>query len=293
MRIGFTHHVSVVLALFLWFSPFSVKGQPNTLQILSWNVQLLPAIVFYKGQKKRAPLIVNQLKDSPYDIIVFQEAFHKKARKLLWKGLQEAFPHQFGPGKGGFMKFNSGVWIISKLKLEKTDHIKFTKCRIPLSDCRANKGASFVEVIKDGQRIQIFATHVQAKEGEKYQQTRNSQFQEIRDQLIERYKEEKIPQIVLGDLNTSKSKREDYLNMLSILDAEDGELQGEFQYTYDGLMNDMGSSNDKKVIDYILFNSRGNSKANLTREVKIIQERWSKKNIDLSDHYAVKCQLTY
>ena len=70
MRIGFTQ-VSVVLAVLFCFSPFSVRGQPNTLQILSWNVQLLPAIVFYKGQKKRALLIVNQLKDAPYDIIVF------------------------------------------------------------------------------------------------------------------------------------------------------------------------------------------------------------------------------
>ena len=292
MRFKFTY-VNVVLTVLLCVSQISSNGQTGTLQILSWNVQLLPAIVFYKGQMKRAPLIVNQLKDSSYDIIVFQEAFHKKARKLLWKGLNESFPYQLEPGKGGFLKFNSGVWIISKLKPERTDNVKFTKCRIPLADCRANKGASFVEVVKDGQKVQIFATHVQAKEGEKYQQTRNTQFQEMKDQLIEQYKEDKVPQIVLGDLNTAKSKTEDYSKMLVILGSEDGKLEGEQQFTYNGILNDMGGSQDKKVIDYILINKRGNPNVQLSRRVKIFQEQWSKKNSDLSDHYAVECKLIF
>lgn len=292
MHSRFTY-VSAVLTVLLCISQFYSYGQARQLQILSWNVQLLPSIAFYKGQMKRAPLIVNKLKDSNYDVIVFQEAFHNKARKLLWKGLIESFPYQLEPGKGGFLKFNSGVWIISKLKLERTDNVKFTKCRIPLEDCRANKGASFVEVIKDGLKVQIFATHVQAREGEKYQQTRNSQFQEMKNQLIEKYKEEKVPQIVLGDLNTSKSKTEDYSNMLVILDAEDGRLAGELQYTYDGILNDMGGSPNKKVIDYILINKRGNPDVKLNRNVIIFQEQWSKKNVDLSDHYAVECKLIY
>ena len=191
------------------------------------------------------------------------------------------------------MKFNSGVWIISKLEFVRTDNVKFTKCGRPSADCKANKGASFVEISKDNQRIQIIATHVQAKEGDKYQIARNTQFQEMRDQLIDKYKEVNIPQIVLGDLNTPKSKTADYSNMLSILDAEDGKLTGKNQFTYDGTLNDMGGSEDKKVIDYILINKRGNPNVKLTRSVKIFQKQWSVKKKDLSDHYAVECKMTF
>lgn len=242
---------------------------------------------------KRAPFIVSKLKDSKYDIIVFQEAFHKRARKLLWKGLSESFPYQLEPGKGGFFRFNSGVWIISKIKLERTDKVKFTKCARPSADCKANKGASFIEVLKEGQRIQIFATHVQAKEGDKYQLARDLQFQEMRDQLIDRYAQENIPQIVLGDLNTSKSKTADYSNMLTILGAEDGKLDGEYQFTSDGTANDMSGSLDRKVIDYILINKMGNPKVQLSRKVVIFQEQWSKNHEDLSDHYAVECKIIF
>jgi len=267
----------------------------DTLKILSWNIQMLPGIVFYKGQAKRAHAIVDQLKSSSYDIIVFQEAFHRKARKILRKGLEKSYPEQFGPGKGGFMKFNSGVWIVSVLPLNNGRIVKFKRCNYPLQDCRANKSAVFVEVTKGNQRFQVIGTHVQASEGTKYQQTRNSQFSEISEHLLKPLAIEHVPQLVIGDLNTAKKKIEDYNKMLSILEVEDGELLGENKFTYDTRTNDFTGSGGEyfKVIDYALVNKKGLKSLKVKRKVVIIQQQWHRKMKDLSDHYAVEVELYY
>jgi sphingomyelin phosphodiesterase len=64
----------------------------RNLKVLSWNIYMLPKIVPLKGKLDRAHAIVEEIKKSDFDVIVFQEAFLKDARKIIREGLKEAYP---------------------------------------------------------------------------------------------------------------------------------------------------------------------------------------------------------
>ena len=274
---------------------FIPADKENTLSVLSWNIYMLPWIVPWKGQCKRARAIVDVIAELDYDVIVIQEAFHKRARKILIEGLQQYYPYQIEPGKGRFLKFNSGVFIISKIPLQLIDKIKYKECKLFFQDCRANKGATMVELEKDNQKFQLIATHVQAERGEKFDNIRESQFKEITDRFIIPNKKENIPILVTGDLNTRLSTEKQYTNMLEILNANDGKLIGDFTYTYGGVLNDMtGKTVGKgKVLDYILIDANGTNIKPGERKVWIFQKEWKKGRKDLSDHYAVEAILKF
>ncbi len=127
--------LTVLTILFSVFST-SIQAQSNNessdtkLKILTWNLYMRPRAVFHNGQVKRAPAIVNELKDKDYDIIVFQETFDNKARNIIWKGLKEKYPYQSGsPKKKHFYKVSTGVFIISKLPLTDKTDIFFSTCK--------------------------------------------------------------------------------------------------------------------------------------------------------------------
>src|SRR5687768_14558396 len=58
------------------------KGEKN-LKILSWNIYMLPKIVVQKHKRNRAYAIVEELKKSDFDIIIFQEAFFPASREII------------------------------------------------------------------------------------------------------------------------------------------------------------------------------------------------------------------
>ncbi|HIA36472.1 MAG TPA: hypothetical protein EYN89_06985 [Flavobacteriales bacterium] len=267
----------------------------STLSVLSWNLHLLPSLVFYKHQVKRAEAIANVLQGSMYDIIVFQEAFHKRASKKIWKGISSQYPFQYGPIKGSFPQFGSGIWLVSKLEIKNVQNIGFLECSRGSADCRAKKGALFVEVEKGGQKFQIIGTHVQSREGEEYQKVRNAQFTQIAKELIEPNADETVPLIIAGDLNTAMAKTIDYQNMLDILDAENGDLDGPHQFTADGMSNDLmkDKSSPGRLIDYILINQRKVELKKVIREIIIYKHRWREKNEDISDHFAIKADIYF
>ena len=151
-----------LLFSFISLSAFSIKTQlrtsmqesGDTVRFLSWNIYMLPRHFFYTGQVKRAKAIAALLKESKYDVIVFQEAFDRKVRRILRKSLSEHFPYNFGPGKPGITKISSGVWIFSKLQLKNGKVIKYKHCKYLFEDCRARKGAVFVEISKNNRKLQ-------------------------------------------------------------------------------------------------------------------------------------------
>ncbi len=269
--------------------------EKRSLSLLSWNLHLLPSVAFYKHQKKRAEAISIVLQDPDYDVIVFQEAFHRKAVKIISKGISSKYPFQYGPIEGCFPRFGNGIWIVSKLKLCNVESIYFNKCSRGSADCRAKKGALFVEVEKQGQKFQIVGTHVQSKEGDKHQKVRDSQFLQITKELIEPNALEISPVIVVGDLNTAMARKSDYQNMLDILGVENGDLDGPQQFTADGISNDLmkDKSSPGRLIDYILINQRKVELQKVIREIIIYKHRWRRKNEDISDHFAIKADIYF
>ena len=269
----------------------SVEGTP--LNILTWNLYMRPRAVFHDGQVKRAPEIVKQLIDKDYDVIVFQEAFDNKARNLLWKGLKEKYPYQSGsPKHKYFFKVSTGVFIVSKLPLKVIDDIYFSECGG--SDCFAVKGAVLVSLVKNNHKVQIIGTHLQAANGKKKtgREIRESQYREIKQQLMDPYKEPGIPQFFVGDMNTKQDNKEAYEHLLSTMEVEDGALSGENQYSSGGNINDFKDHDAKPhLIDYILCKKNGAKVHFAQRCVKIFKCDWSKEHKDLSDHYAVQANI--
>lgn len=66
----------------LGLTQFKTSAQSDSIEILSWNVFLRPAILF-DSQMKRVDSIAHYLYNSDADIIIVQEAFHRRARKRL------------------------------------------------------------------------------------------------------------------------------------------------------------------------------------------------------------------
>ncbi len=265
---------------------------PEKIKILSWNIYMLPSIVTVKGKEARAIAIGKTLRDSDYDVIVFQEAFQRKARKRIFNQLKERFPYQTGPANQKLIscKTNSGIWIFSKHPIMEAHSIIF-KNRSGV-DALSRKGALIAEIMVDKTHIQIAGTHLQ-NSGHAW--IRQSQCVEFYNRLLKPFYREGVPQIVCGDFNINREKEEEYNFMLQTLRATDGELNGAQQHTYDRSQNDLHvEQGDKKdLIDYILIRDQENQFASTSRQIKMIRENWASDHNDLSDHFALEAEIKF
>lgn len=297
---NFRNSFILLLSLFIAFHAIAITPQ-NTraarqadttddgrLSILSWNIYMLPKFVVRPGKRDRAHAIVEQLKTSNFDVIVFQEAFLPAARKIIQKGLSDIFPYHYGPANNSpSILTNSGVWVISRKPMKVVDEIRFEKCKG--YDCYARKGAILLEGDNNGKPYQVLGTHLQA---DNEQDIRFKQMDQIYFDLLLKYKRDDVPQIVCGDLNTEQEMEDHYCEMLSCLDAEDGELGSIEKCTYDGVNNDIAQSYGAKTkftLDYILLRSNGAKVNGVKRFVSIFK----KGRKHLSDHYGVVCELKF
>ncbi|HWB62732.1 MAG TPA: sphingomyelin phosphodiesterase [Chitinophagales bacterium] len=258
------------------------------LKVLSWNIYMLPRMVVRKGKRERAHAIVENLKNSDFDIIVFEEAFLPAARKIITEGLGKLFPYQYGPvNNSPNIKTNGGVWVISKIKLKTIKTIQFKECAT--WDCLARKGAMLLEGQWNGKTFQIMGTHLQA---DQYQEIRYKQMDEIYSELLAPYRRDGVPQLVCGDMNTEAEITERYCKMLDCFGAENGEISGVEKSTYDGTDNDIAQSygvHTKTTYDYILVRNNGVKLRAIKRFVSVLKK--GKKQ--LSDHYGIVCELRF
>ena len=260
----------------------------RNLKILSWNIYMLPRMVVRKGKRERAHAIVENLKKTDYDIIVFEEAFLPAARKIILDGLGDQYQFQYGPvNNSPSIKASGGVWILSKIKMNVVKTIQFKECKT--WDCLARKGAMLLEGTWNGKTFQLMGTHLQADE---YQETRYKQMDEIYTELLAPYRRDGVVQIVCGDMNTEAEIKERYCAMLDCFGAENGDISGVEKCTYDGVNNDIAQSygvKDKTTYDYILLRKNGIKVNFIKRFVSILKK--GKKQ--LSDHYGIVCELNF
>ena len=74
----------------------------------------------------------------------------------------------------------------------------------------------------------------------------------------------------------------------------DGEMEpGKFQFTADGIQNDMnrGGPKNLKVIDYVLYRENGKPYSKIRRCIPEIRNQWHEKHKDLSDHFPVSAEI--
>ena len=275
------------------FSQTILESRPlEKIKILSWNIYMLPKFIKNTGKVKRAEKIGEVLDSLDYDVIVFQEAFHKRARRKIRKSLREVYPYQAGPANCRLfsLKTNSGLWVFSKYPIVSSKSILY-KSRSGI-DAFSRKGAIMVELNVNGHSIQVAGTHLQNSGGN---WIKKSQCVEFYNQLIKPYRKQGVPQIICGDFNITKDSTEDYTFMLQTLNAEDGELQGELKHSYDRKNNDLHveEGNKQNLIDYILTRDNGGMINCLRRQIKPMQKRWHKNFKDLSDHYSIEAELYF
>jgi endonuclease/exonuclease/phosphatase family metal-dependent hydrolase len=271
----------------------SMQSPPplEKIKILSWNIYMLPSIIAGKGKMERAEAIGQSLKGSDYDVIVFQEAFHRKARKKIFSQLREKFAYQTGPANQKLIscKTNSGIWIFSKHPILESHSIIF-KNRSGV-DALSRKGGLIAEIMIGKTVIQVVGTHLQ-NSGQAW--IRQSQCVEFYNRLLKPFYKEGVPQVVCGDFNINR-EGEEYNFMLQTLQATDGELLGELKHTYDRAQNDLHveSGTKRDLIDYILIRDQANQFASTSRQIKMIRENWATNHADLSDHFALEAEIKF
>lgn len=298
----------VMLGLLMFLSCLLTKGAPATvcgdsclssyiepparLKILSWNIGMLPILGIFKEKDDRAQAIGKALLKCDYDIIVFQEAFTFRSRIILGQALQECYPYAYGPVNGSKLstRFNSGIWIISKVPLVVVKEIEFTTTAG--FDAFARKGAVLLQGQFGGTTFQLIATHLQ---DDNYPQAiREIQLKEIYQKLIVPFSSANTPQIICGDFNTDEKTVGNYQRMLLGLNAEDGEITGSLKITFDDESNDAYKSihPDPRRIDYILTRNSHLIQA-ISRRVAVIKSSWGNNKEYLSDHNGIEADIIF
>lgn len=238
------------LFFYLFLTTF-VAIAADSLKILSWNVFMVPPVIFRSCQQDRAFLIGDYIKVQQPDIIILEETFMKKTRNILQSELQELYPFQSDITKKGALKSNSGVWILSKYPIVKQDFITYKD--YAGSDRFSKKGATFAEINIHDKPIQVIGTHTQSQE--KYRSVRELQFQQLKSGLADKHFSPDIPQFIIGDLNADFYDTAAYSKMLSIFDASPVRYSGE-KYSWDGIDNDLAHrffEHIQQTLDYIIL----------------------------------------
>lgn len=285
-----------LLSAFILVSPLIALSQCNNqykggdIKILTWNIYMLPRLFIHTGQLERAKEIVEALKNQDADIIVFEEAFDNKAREILREGLKAYFPYESGdPRKNKFWKTSCGVWILSKVPINVVKQIYFNEAEG--SDKLACKGAILVEGQKNGFCFQLVGTHLQSdiNSGKNVQPIRDTQYAQIRKQLLVPYSEENVPQFVAGDFNTIQADSSSYKQMVSTLRLRQCTLEGDKCYSYDYGNNDeiAGPTEQPQLIDYLFYSQPDKESITGTMRIVTFRKKWDARHRDLSDHFAV------
>ncbi|MFM8913032.1 MAG: sphingomyelin phosphodiesterase [Flammeovirgaceae bacterium] len=287
--------LAVFTSVFAWVGcvsqPIAAPSPQEKIKVLSWNIYMLPSIIKATGKQQRAEAIGRLLRDSDYDVIVFQEAFQQRARRKIFEQLKDRFPYQAGPANQQLISYrtNSGLWIFSKHPIVSTQSIVFRN-RSGV-DAFSRKGGLIAEISVEGTPIQVAATHLQ-NSGQPW--VRQSQCVEFYNRLLKPFYREGVPQIICGDFNIARQSDE-YDFMLQTLHAENGDLIGDEQFSYDRANNDVTAEpgNGRELIDYVLLKCNSMNSVAMVRKIRKLQSNWHAHHKDLSDHYALEAEVQF
>lgn len=287
-------YLSLLVAILLPLCSIGQVNSSTTIKVVSWNIQMLPdalgmfSAALRKKQRVRAPWIIDYCKEKAYDVIVFQEVFDLDIKRKLKKQLQEVYPYQVDTKKLPSRPTSNGIFIVSRFPMKDVDHIIYAKGAH--SDGWASKGCTLVEVEKDGIKVQIAGTHLQAGGSDAAIAHRDQQYKDIRT-LMDRNAKDDIPVLVMGDMNTCKSNAEKYPLMIETLGVQDLPLDEEEPYTIDG--NNSWNNHAKGIqLDYVMLQARSTTTAITQQKIIRPKEEWKGKQIDLADHYGVVTDVT-
>lgn len=289
MKIYTTSNLFILTAICFSCSLFSIKAQEahkKQLKILTWNIYSLPFFINNSKRLERAKGIVETLKHNDYDVIVFQETFHKKSFKIIEEGLKQNFPYHIKANrKGGFLKYHHGIFIVSKFPAKVLNTITFHKCKG--SDCLAKKGAVLIGIEKDEQKFQLLGTHLQAIDEDKHEAIRKTQRLQITS-FLNKHKKEGVPQLLCGDFNTDYNNLDRRIELLKDLEITEAYVPNEV--TWPNKFYETKKTHSS-ILDYIFIKPNGFNFTNASPKVHNFYD--DKNKLALSDHSAVEMLITW
>lgn len=265
----------------------------NELKILTWNIYMLPHCNIINKNKKRARAIAEKLSQLEYDIILFEEAFDYRARRIIRNALNNKYPFIYGPANESFfsLRTNSGLWVLSKVPLTHLKEIEY-KSRFGI-DAMARKGAAMFEGNWTGNAFQIIVTHLQADSPD---EVRRQQCGEIAAELLDKFSRKNVPQFVCGDFNIEMDDIKNYNYMLSALHVENGKMDGDLSVSYDEIDNHLArrENGKKRLIDYILLRNHDEKISTVMRRISVLKSKINEfMETDLSDHYGIEATILF
>ena len=271
-----------------------IPAEPeNALKVMTYNIWALPVIASHISE--RLGLLPEYLKG--YDAILLQEVF-SSGRDDFLRVLAREYPYQTRMlDKPGINIYDGGVTIISRYPIVNQTQYVFPDCSG--TDCFADKGVNYAEIIKEGQAYHLFATHTASFDTDSARANRQTQFRQIRN-LAQNLNIPQSEMVVYGgDFNVNKRKFPiDYQNMLSNLQASEPSYAGYTESTFDPRINSFagqpGSGGENvEYLDYIVVSNEYKSVESNTNTVKVprttAEPLW--KHWDLSDHFPVKAEI--
>ena len=270
------------------------KGNSTELNVLTWNVQMLPRIGslfssdLRKMQEERTDWIIEYLKNSNFDVVLLQECFDRDFIQSISKELAGEYPFQTTPRRPIWYKLSNGLMILSRHPMSIENEISFSYAA--QSDVFASKGAILAKIQIDTHAIFVVNTHLQADyETRRHQAIRKKQLSEIKKNLLQGMNPTMDKLLIGGDLNVEENiVDEEYKELIETFKSRD--LVYEFfkkpssSFDRDNYWN-RGSKANPCRLDYFL-----NNFGLLTKTIRILKTKkvYQNEEIDLADHYGIQ-----
>lgn len=287
----------------------SQLSENEGIKILTHNVYMLPKLISNWGQNERAERIASSDYIKNQDLIVFEETFDTDARKILLDGIRPQYPYQtdvIGRTKEGWNSTlgnyrpasitNGGVVVVSKWPIEEKTQYIFNNPGCG-ADWFSNKGFAYVRIDKNGKKIHLIGTHVQAADSacsDAGKSVRAEQFADIKNFIASKQIPNDETVLIAGDLNVIKGTSE-YYDMLSILNVNEPKFSG-VPFTWDTRTNETTAYSNENAapeyLDYILV-SKTHSQPPVWQNLAydpISPKTWNVSGYtsdEYSDHYPV------
>lgn len=268
-------------------NPVEPVSGDDALKVLSYNIWALPLLASNIGDRLEAMPAVLQ----GYDVLLLQEAFASDSHDLL-AALAGEYPYQTAIlDKPGFNLYNGGVVIVSRYPIAATDFEVFGDCTG--TDCFADKGVVYAEIVRDGKAYHVTATHTASFDSDEARALRQQQFRQIRA-LVDRKQVPAFDAVLMGgDFNVNKLKFPgDYQQMQANLQATAPQSTGYSRSTYDPTVNQNAEgalSLGVEYLDYVVVSNTHRQPVSSRNDVRVPRsdsdDLWG--IWDLSDHFPV------
>ncbi|WP_339386401.1 sphingomyelin phosphodiesterase [Vibrio caribbeanicus] len=266
-----------------------VEPDENALKVMTYNIWALPVIAKHIGDRYQE--IPKHVKG--YDVLALQEVFAAGRGEFL-RELAKEYPYQTQMlDKKGPNIYDGGVTIVSRYPIVNQTQFVFPDCTG--TDCFADKGVNYAEIIKGGVAYHVFATHTASYDTSTAREYRQRQFKQMR-QLASTLNIPKNEAVIYGgDFNVNKRKFPgDYQQMLSNLSAIEPSYSGYTESTFDPRVNNFAGkirddNGNVEYLDYVMVSNEYLNKSHSDNRVDVPRSTseglW--KHFNLSDHFPV------